>query len=65
LAIIENAVYIDGRRVSEPATLDDTYTQIRARDGMAWIGLYRPDPLEIESVGDEFGFHRLAKRGWL
>ncbi|HEY0621162.1 MAG TPA: magnesium and cobalt transport protein CorA [Kribbella sp.] len=60
MAIIENAVYVDGRRVSEPATLDDTYTQIRARDGMAWIGLYRPDPLEIESVGDEFGFHRLA-----
>jgi magnesium transporter len=27
---------------------------------MGWIGLYRPDPLEMESVAEEFGIHRLA-----
>ncbi|MEV8377864.1 magnesium and cobalt transport protein CorA [Kribbella sp. NPDC056861] len=60
MTVIDNAVYVDGRRVSEPDTLEDTYEQVRALQGMAWIGLYRPDPLEIESIGDEFGFHRLA-----
>lgn len=61
MTIIDNAVYVDGRRAAEPGSLDATYRMLRDHDGgMAWIGLYRPDPLEIESVGDEFGFHRLA-----
>lgn len=60
MTVIDNAIYVGGRRVSEPGTLEDAYEQIRTLHGMAWIGLYRPDPLEIESVGDEFGFHRLA-----
>ncbi len=57
-------MYVDGRRTAEPGSLDATYEMLRdagrSNGGMAWIGLYRPDPLEIESVGDEFGFHRLA-----
>ena len=60
MAIIDNAVYVDGRRDSEPDSLEDTYELLQERHGMAWIGLYRPDPTEIQSVADEFGFHRLA-----
>jgi magnesium transporter len=33
---------------------------LRRRHGMAWIGLYRPDPDEIRSVGNEFELHGLA-----
>jgi len=60
VAIIANAVYVDGHRVTEPATLEETYEQVRRLHGMAWIGLYCPDPAELQSVADEFGFHQLA-----
>jgi magnesium transporter len=60
LTVIDNAVYVDGRRACEPASLEDTYELLRDQHGMGWIGLYRPDPLEIESVAAEFGIHRLA-----
>lgn len=60
MTVIDNAVYVDGRRACEPASLEDTYELLRDRHGMGWIGLYRPDPLEIESVAAEFGIHRLA-----
>jgi magnesium transporter len=60
VAVIDNAIYVDGKRVAEPASLEVTYELVREKHGMAWIGLYRPDPVEIESVGNEFGFHRLA-----
>ena len=60
MAIVDNAVYVDGHRSCEPDTLEETYELLRERHGMGWIGLYRPDPLEIESVAAEFGIHRLA-----
>ncbi|NEA36055.1 magnesium and cobalt transport protein CorA [Streptomyces sp. SID13031] len=60
MAIVDNAVYVDGKRACEPDTLDETYELLRDRHGMGWIGLYRPDPLEMESVAEEFGIHRLA-----
>ncbi|HET7689191.1 MAG TPA: magnesium/cobalt transporter CorA [Nocardioidaceae bacterium] len=60
MGIVDNAVYVDGRRLAVPTSLDSTYELMRERDGMAWIGLYRPTREEIESVGDEFSFHALA-----
>jgi magnesium transporter len=60
VAIIANAVYVDGQRVTEPATLEETYEQVHRLNGIAWIGLYRPDREEMESVAEEFGFHQLA-----
>lgn len=60
MTVIDNAVYTDGRRSAEPVSLDQTYELLRERQGMAWIGLYRPDRTEIESVADEFGLHELA-----
>jgi hypothetical protein len=32
---------------------------LRDRDGLAWIGLYRPDVAEIRSVATEFELHEL------
>lgn len=60
MTIVDNAVYVDGRRSDNPRNLDETYEVMRERGGMAWIGLYRPDPAEIQSVADEFGLHDLA-----
>lgn len=42
-SVIRATLYRDGREVSSPATLAETYRQLREHpDGMAWIGLQRP-----------------------
>ena len=60
MTIVDNAVYVDGRRTANPQNLDETYEVMRERGGLAWIGLYRPDPAEIQSVAEEFSLHELA-----
>ncbi|MCS5735943.1 magnesium and cobalt transport protein CorA [Herbiconiux daphne] len=60
MPLIDNAVYVAGHRVHDASSLDDTYEVMRERDGMAWIGLYRPDADEIRSVETEFDLHHLA-----
>ncbi|HMH58859.1 MAG TPA: magnesium and cobalt transport protein CorA [Galbitalea sp.] len=60
MPIIDNAVYVNGERTANPDNLDETYEVLRARHGMAWIGMYRPTPAEVESVAREFDLHHLA-----
>jgi magnesium transporter len=60
VSLVDNAVYVDGHRTADPKSLDETYEVLRERQGMAWIGLYRPDPEEIRSVANEFELHGLA-----
>jgi len=60
MTLVDNAVYVDGRRSADPTSLNETYELLRARCGMAWIGLYRPDLQEIRSVAKEFDLHPLA-----
>ncbi|WP_141895134.1 magnesium and cobalt transport protein CorA [Microbacterium kyungheense] len=60
MALIDNAVYVQGRRTQDPANLNATYEVMRDRGGMAWIGLYRPTAGEVRSIADEFGLHPLA-----
>jgi magnesium transporter len=60
MPIVDNAIYVNGVRTANPDSLDETYEALRARKGMAWIGMYRPTPAEVQSVADEFGLHPLA-----
>jgi len=60
MALIDNAIYVEGKRVATPATLDETYEVMKAHNGFAWIGLYRPTDDEVRSVADEFSLHHLA-----
>ena len=60
MSVVDNAVYVDGCRVVEPDSLEVTYELLREKNGMGWIGLYRPSRQEIESVGAEFELHNLA-----
>lgn len=60
MPIIDNAVYVDGHRTPDPATLSETCELVRERHGFGWIGLYRPDRSELQAVADEFGLHPLA-----
>ncbi|MDI3331578.1 MAG: magnesium and cobalt transport protein CorA [Micrococcus sp.] len=60
MATVDNAVYVGGRRTADPHSLEETFEVMRARSGMAWIGLYRPEEPEVHAVADEFGLHELA-----
>ncbi|CAA9504309.1 MAG: Magnesium and cobalt transport protein CorA, partial [uncultured Rubrobacteraceae bacterium] len=58
--IVDSAIYVDGHRTAEPASLDETYEACRSQVGVAWIGLYKPTAEEFESVAQEFELHPLA-----
>ncbi|WP_299166489.1 magnesium/cobalt transporter CorA [uncultured Arthrobacter sp.] len=60
MAIVDNGVYVNGRRTADPQNLDETFELKRNNAGMAWIGLYRPDGAEVQRVADEFALHELA-----
>jgi magnesium transporter len=61
LGLVDSAVYVDGDRVSSPESLAETYDSLHERqDGLAWIGLYRPDEADVGSLASEFGLHELA-----
>jgi magnesium transporter len=60
MTVIDNAIYVDGRRVATPVTLDETFEAMKAHNGFAWIGLYRPSDEEVRSVATEFSLHHLA-----
>ncbi|MER6157698.1 magnesium and cobalt transport protein CorA [Streptomyces sp. NPDC001868] len=60
-SVVEAALYQDGVRVSTPATLADTFRELREEPaGMAWIGLARPTEGELLSLAAEFDLHPLA-----
>jgi magnesium transporter len=60
-SMVDSAIYSKGRRVASPRSLAETYRALDdTRDGVAWIGLYRPSEQELMSLAEEFGLHQLA-----
>ncbi|MFI6427220.1 magnesium and cobalt transport protein CorA [Promicromonospora sp. NPDC050880] len=60
MTIMDNAVYVDGRRTANPASIEETYEITRARGGIAWVDLAWPTAEEIQQVAAEFALHHLA-----
>jgi magnesium transporter len=60
VTVIDNAVYVDGRRVASPATLARTSDAMKEHGGFAWIGLYRPEPVQLAILAREFDLHPLS-----
>ena len=62
MSVVDNAIYVDGRRAKAPRSLDHTFEELRSCGGgsFCWIGLLRPTHEEIRAVADEFGLHALA-----
>ena len=60
MPLVDLAVYVDGKRTPDPVSLPDTFRLMRERDGVAWIGLYRPSEAEVREIANEFGLHPLA-----
>ncbi|MDG4861704.1 magnesium and cobalt transport protein CorA [Streptomyces sp. T-3] len=61
-AVVDCAVYRDGRRVKtdECLTPHDAMLQVRRDGGFAWIGLHEPTEAEFSGIAAEFGLHPLA-----
>ncbi|MEU6097269.1 magnesium and cobalt transport protein CorA [Streptomyces sp. NPDC047079] len=60
-SVVQAALYRDGVRISSPASLADTFRELRDDpDSMAWIGLARPTESELLSLAAEFDLHPLA-----
>ena len=59
--IVDNAIYVDGRRTVEPSSLEETYEACHQRRGaVAWIDLSKPSEEELTAVAQKFGLHPLA-----
>jgi magnesium transporter len=59
MPLVDAAVYRDGRRVSS-GTAAEVLTDARANGGMAWVGLYRPEPDEMHEISKLLDLHPLA-----
>jgi len=58
--IVDRAIYRDGERLAAPESLAALNAACRGGEGIAWIGLYRPDATEFASVAEQFDLHALA-----
>jgi magnesium transporter len=61
MTVVDNVIYVDGARAASPPNLEATFGLLREHGGMAWLGLYRPDPAEVRAVAQEFDLHELAE----
>ncbi|MFF3173376.1 magnesium and cobalt transport protein CorA [Streptomyces sp. NPDC057900] len=63
-AVVDCAVYRDGRRVAEEdgtcRTPHEAMLRVREKGGFAWIGLHEPTEEEFAGIAREFGLHPLA-----
>lgn len=59
--VVNNAVYVAGKRVQSPASLSGTFAALAEHpDAFAWIGLYRPTTDTLDELAKEFDLHELA-----
>lgn len=58
--IVDNALYVDGKRVDDPHSLQEAHEACQSQRAVAWIGLDKPTEEEFAAVAEEFGLHELA-----
>jgi magnesium transporter len=58
--IVDRAIYRNGKRTAAPDTLAELHSMCLKGDGVAWIGMYRPDPGEFDEIAQMFDLHPLA-----
>ncbi|MER6716813.1 MULTISPECIES: magnesium and cobalt transport protein CorA [unclassified Streptomyces] len=61
-AVVDCAVYRDGRRIEteSPLTPHEAVRLVRRDGGFVWIGLHEPTEAEFSGIASEFGLHPLA-----
>lgn len=65
MALIDSAVYLDGRRVGGRSDPARAVQEARERGGVAWISLSRTNEQELRMIGELLGLHPLAIRDCL
>ena len=64
MSVVDNAIYVDGKRAIVPDSLDRTFAGLHEcadeERRFCWIGLLRPTEEEIQAVAEEFDLHGLA-----
>jgi magnesium transporter len=64
MSVVDNAIYVDGRRELDPPSLDQAFSALRSCPdqgrSFCWIGMLRPSSDEIAAVAREFDLHDLA-----
>ena len=58
-AVIDCAVYVDGRR-QEPVDVADALRIAEERGGYVWLGLYAPTEDELGTIAEDYDLHPLA-----
>ncbi|MGW0864153.1 magnesium and cobalt transport protein CorA [Streptomyces sp. NPDC002611] len=61
-AVVDCAIYRDGRRIETeaPLTPHEAVRLVRRDGGFVWIGLHEPTEAEFSGIAGEFGLHPLA-----
>ncbi|MGW1071294.1 magnesium/cobalt transporter CorA [Streptomyces sp. NPDC002537] len=59
-AVVDCAIYSDGKRCSDQVSPAEAMRRVRADGGFAWIGLHEPTEREFSGIAQEFGLHPLA-----
>ncbi|MEU8925398.1 magnesium and cobalt transport protein CorA [Kitasatospora sp. NPDC048545] len=61
-AVVDCALYEDGRRLPGPVDPSDVLERIGAKDGrFVWIGLFEPTAEQFAEIAAAFGLHPLAE----
>ncbi len=60
-AIVDCAVYRDGRRQAGQPSWEEAYDDVRTQQsGFVWIGLHEPSERQLAGIAERFGLHPLA-----
>ncbi|MBA4026169.1 MAG: magnesium and cobalt transport protein CorA [Gordonia sp.] len=60
-AVVDCAVYVEGRRLPGLRTFSHALSEVRSSGtGYVWVGLLSPDNRQMEGVAEAFGLHELV-----
>nr|WP_309230683.1 magnesium and cobalt transport protein CorA [Nocardia sp. SYP-A9097] len=60
-AIVDCAVYVDGKRLRGHFSHSAALAEVRKRGtGFVWVGLHEPDEIQMGDIAQTFGLHALA-----
>jgi len=60
-SMVDAGMYVGGKRIGSPTTISDATKQLHGtKNGLLWIGLFRPTEAQFRPVAEEFGLHELA-----
>ncbi len=59
-SVVGCAVYVDGKRRSEPVGVDDASEIAAEAGGFVWLGLHEPSAEDFADIAQKYGLHPLA-----